>query len=608
MSSWRPSLSVLLVVAGALALALAATWPLPRYLGQAVAGEKIGFAFTLNTWAAELPPWQLFDAQVDWLNYPDGGEIVLVAMPQIVLAGLFSLVLGPTAAQNLSYLAHLAFGVVASAALVLQLRPERGPAALAAAFAVGAGTGLSCGMLSVLGNGQPENLGLGYLALAATGAVALVRDGRSWGAAVLAAGTGLAFVSSPYLLMGPLLGAPILLLAFRGAPAKRLAGASLIVGLVCLPLVGHYQATTAGAGDSLLCPATLDAQPGADRRLPLAQLGQALAQPPAKGTEILVADPARLLTPGRRPVGQDHLPADYLGWIPLIAAVASCRRSRGSRWLLLAALPALVLALGPALVVNGWWLTIASGATLRLPLAWLAGLPVVGGLLSSVQVPVRLLFGATLYVALAGAPAWSALGKRVLALPGGSGLLVLLALSPALEQLTIGPAAPPQPLLSTRPGDAHLLLAQQPDHRALLETPPIGWDRQRPSFVASKGAPPPPPVAVQRRLVAGHVTHGRPVPMSGCFERNLLHPAVGESSFQQAVVEILIGTPQRADLGLAAAPLVAQGFGWYVLHTGTGLVLPDAEARLLTAALEDLELVGQGDDGSYLFRLPGWSP
>lgn len=589
-------------------LALLACWPLPLHLDDALVGEKMVMPWAIAVWLTDLPLHHWLAPAVDWLDFPEGNRAVLVGLPQVLVSMPLRPLVGHTAAMNLSLLLHIAAGVHLSAALVHRLLPQAAPGPrLAAALAGGSSIGLSCLVLSVLGNGQPENLGIAYVAMAGLGAVAVVRDRRGSGLLAVAVGVLLAFFSSPYLLMGPLIGAALLLLPlWWSGPGRRLplVAVAAVVLAVSLPAGLHFRTTTAQVAQSALCPAELDPNPPDWRTAALPQgLVTALRGTPERGRELLAADPAALARPGRRPAGDDHLPVDYLGLLPLLAGLAGGWRSKRSRWLLGASGLTLLLALGPTLLFNGWALTTPSGARLRLPLDLLQSLPGAGAILATIQVPARLLVGTTLFLGLAGAPAWLALATRLQRL--GPGTLLLLGLAPAAEQLLVGPAAPPMPIVPVQPRDAWVALGDFDDQRALLETPPIGWDLHRRSMLRDDGLQGAPPIAFQRTLTIGWALHRRPMPVGSCPGRRLFNRAVQGSRFQEAVTTALEGG-EGEDLGQAAAEMVSLGFGWYVIHTGTGLARPEAEARLVQAARQQLELVHQGQDGTWLFRLPGW--
>ncbi|MCK6506902.1 hypothetical protein L6R53_26615 [Myxococcota bacterium] len=603
LSSWASG--GLVVIAVALCWSILASWPLALDPVGQVVGEKMPRGMAFGMWLMRAPLSAWWQADLEHLAAPSGGALVPVGLPQWGIARLLLPLTGPVLAANLSILFHLAIGVVGVARLATVWAGARWWGGGLTPLAVGLSAGGATSVLAAVSAGQVENLGLVYLALAGEGAIRVLR-GRLWGGALLLVmGLTLTFLSSPYLLMGTLLAAPVLAGAAMRRHAVPVVTAAVLVVLVSVPFVHRYGGARAGEADRLACPAVVERSPGAERRLPVAEALAALHGPPPVGADLLVADPVRMFAPGRSDAGGHHAPMDYLGWVVLTAAVGGAWLDRRSRWLLLACLPPLVLALGPYLQLRGWALTTADGALIPLPLGLASGLPLVGPVLETIQVPVRLLFGVSLLLALAGLPAWSRLERwarrRGPAIRLGIGVL---ALAPAAEPLLMGAAAPPMPAWPVPQTAAWRALALQGDHRALVETPVLGWGPRSGAPGHASQVPAAPPLSWINHLTFGHVVHGRPMAIAMCVEQGFHSPEVEASAMQAAVAAILAGQADPPSLGEAAQELGALGFGWYVIHTRTGLLAPPAEARLLAAARADLELVAEGEDGSYLFRLP----
>ncbi len=600
------------VVAGLFALTLAAwaCWPLPLHPAATTLGEKGVNAWAILAWLLDAPPGEWWAGTMSWLNPQVAVQTVPVALPQALLARLFAQAASTGVAISASLFLHVAAGIFGWTLVARRLLPaDGGAAALAASLASGGAAGLSCVELSAIGNGQPENLGLGWLALVAGGGILLAAGRTVAGVGTVVLGAIGAWLSSPYLLMGPLIGAPIALVPTLRRHGRAVAIAATLLTMVSIPMVGHFQGTADSGTDRGLCPASLDRDPAPQRRAALpGDVGVLLRGTPPTGRELLVADPAALLRPGRRPSGDDHLPLDYLGWLPVGAALLSARRDRRSRWLLSAAALPLVLAFGPVLFFNGWALTTPGGSLLPGPLALLQALPVVGGLFATVQVPGRLLFGTSIFLALAGAPAWLRLARHLRATPRAPLLLALLAVAPAAEQLLVGPSAPPMPASSILPAEAHRALAAFDDDRGLLEVPPLGWDPDRPAMIDADGVIVSPPVRFQRGLHRGWPVHRHTLATEPCPDGHVLIPDVDDSAFARSVTDLLAGDRPSASLDATAPSVTALGYGWLIVHTGSGLIRPDAEQRLLSAARRELTLVAEGEDGSYLFRLPEPSP
>ncbi len=571
----------------AFVLAAAATWPVILDLDGLLVGEKITSATYIVQNALRHPPWTWLDVPFPGANFPDGGRGVLVALPQIAVTAALGGLLGPYAALNLSLLLHLALGVWAGARLAaLAWRPCPWPAAVAAGVTIGLG-GFALGTWAV---GQPENVGVGYVVLAVEQAWRWLRDGRKPAFVGALALSALAFLSSPYLMMGPLLAAPVpLVVAARRHGLARVAalGVALVVvvGVLAVPYRTTLDAREEG---SFLCPASFDASVPDDGWHDVVNAPIAHVRTEAPLTAHTETDLLALLLPYGTTVsakGAERL--GYLG-IPLLYLLFVFARAapRTAALLLVSAAAPLVLSLGEVARFNGWALSVG-GMPLRLPLGVLRELPLVGGVLDTVQVPARLALGAAIPLGLAAAGMVARLGPRP---------AVAVAALLVVEVLAFGPAHPPAkapPLLQT---DAHRWLATQPDDMGVLDAPPLGFQT----------VPFAPPVSLARRLLQTAFEHGHPVPYSGCHPP-LLNARVLDSRFVTVLHGIATGTPSP-DLGASTTELVTLGYGWITWLPDALDADPRAEQRVADALAATLPLAYHGDDGTRVYRLSGALP
>lgn len=582
----------LAAVALGLLSALVATWPLAARLSTHTMGEKFLRSYYLFWHMATHGPGQWWMATYDGVYFPDGGSGVTNGVPLYALGSALVPALGPVASVNIAILLHLALATYAGWRLS-RLYWEGRPLPAVCHLLVGLGLGLTSQSIAVFANGQPENLGLGYVLLSVEGLLRWLRHGRPWALAGGAVAYALAFAMSPYLCMALLLlGLPLL----PGAPLRRvlLAGAVLVAS--SLPLAWHFSRTVQGQPDRLFCPSELPLAAEADRLLPLSDLPRLLQQSPA-GPPGHSLDPAFMLMP---PLswGDGHTTdGTYLGLGLLsLVAMALWRRPPGARRLLVAAAIPAVLGLGVVLHLHGWapaW----GGQGLPTPLALLRRLPVLGAAFQTIQFPSRLVVGVTLPLWLLAAPGAAPLVRR----RGRLGLLILAL--PLLEQQLLY-RIDPSWLLPHQIDGAHQALAAQGDHRAVLDLPPIGFRTALRAETPYKG----PPVQIAARMVRASITHGHPVPFKvGCFEDGYYHPIVQDSGFATAAEALLAPQPDpqaSAALQEAAARLSAAGFGWVAFHPGTAWSNPEVDRRLAARLPEALRLVHADPDGSLLLALP----
>lgn len=593
----------LLVFLACLAAAAAFTWPLAAQLSTHLVGEKLLDTQYIGAWLLSAPLSQWLSPELTQLNFPDGGSAALVALPQFLLARALSLVMGDTAAINLSLLLHLAGGGYAGFRLSRRLRGEQGLGlvALAPDLLAGAVFGFSAFALSVMAYGQPENCGLVYVALSAEAAWVAATQRKLRALPVLAVGFAAAFLSTPYLAMSLLLaGWPLgLWVCLRARSKAGVAGVGVVLGITAV-LYRHFSSAMDGVDGRLLCPSAMPER--VDHATTMAWTdGQLVLGEPDPQASSMVLDPAQLLALNPLTDGTVTMYVGYLGWVGLmLAAVCLWADRRKAGILALCAVGPLVLGLGPHLMVDGL-VPLVNGGHLRLPLHFLAQLPLLGGAFEAIQLPARLAPGVLLPLSVA-----AGLGAAQLLARAGSKapwLAAVLPLAPLADQLLLGPANPPLHTYPTAPPMAYEALALQAGAGALIDIPPLGYDPQRRAINAAQKVPVPPPVNFMRGLVGAATVHGRPVPYGGCLEQTPFHASAMGSELATVVGDVLVGSEQRG-LHDAALRLRSQGYGWLVVHGGTGLMSPDGEQRLLAAAQRDLQLVGHYEDDTWLFQLP----
>lgn len=587
-----------MVLAAYAAAVVLLTWPLARFADEAAVGQKLLDTRFIGRYLLDAPLQAWLAPDLGRLNYPDGGTAILVALPQFLVARWLAPLLGEDLAINASLALHLVFGAWAGFRLSRRVRGvvDQGLAAIGPDVAAGALFGLGAFPLSVFANGQPEGCGLVYLALSAEAAWCLVME-RRWAALpALAVALAAAFLSSPYLVMALLVGAwPAGLAALVWRRRATTWVGALTVLAVCAGFTSYFMGTVSGVEGRLLCPAEVP-PPQAELAFSLgSDPWRALASHPPVDPGGLALDPARMLAPGRAPRSGLHYYGGYVGLLALGLGLVGWHRQRLRGLALAGVVSVVALGLGPHLVVNGWVPEVAGGE-LRLPLWFLSRAPGLGPLFDTIQAPLRLIPGATLWLALGAALALGRLARPAL---GWTVALVLVA-----EQALVGPVQPPLPMFQFDPPDAYVALAAEPDRGALVDVPPLGYDRDLPAVVdRDPRRPIPPPVNFLRRLVGAAWTHGRAVPYGGCPDVRLFNASAMDSDFGRAVTAVLVGREPPVKLREGARQLHGRGYHWLVVHRKTGLLDPDLEARLVAALRAELSLVGEYPDGTLLFRL-----
>ena len=593
----------LIALVVALVVALAVTWPLPRLIETHSVGEKFLRSYYLFHHIATHGPLEWWRVRYDGVYFPTGGEGIANGVPLYVLGGLFARLVGFVAGVNLAILAHVALTGYAGWRLSRRFWAGRGHSELVH-LAVAVGLEVSAPSIGSFASGQPENLGLGYVLLAAEGTVAAVRSGRLKWFAVAGAGYALAFAMTPYLCMGALMAAAPCALA---RPSWRALALGLLTLAITAPFYSHYSATVSGVDGRLFCPAELPSAPEAARTVAAAGLG-AVALPHPDGPVMHSLDAGFLLAPiAHAADGGKVEDVGTLGWTLIIALIAygfyrglSPRSfAPGLRTpvvLLSAAAVPLLAGMGSLLFVFGWVLTV-NGAPISLPLGWFRDLPMLGALASTVQYPARLINGALLPLWLLAAELFGAVSIRRPAL----GLLLVSA--PLLEQQLRMPLAEGR-LWSHAVSGAHRALAKRPEPGAVLDIPPIGFETG-----LSQGRVFGPPVELTAEMIRASTVHGHPVPYTvGCYDSmGLAHPNVQSSGLNMAIARV--ASKEGADPGTLAGwrasmrALHQLGFRFVVLHTRTRWSTPEQDRRLRAAADATLVPLAVSEDGSVLYSI-----
>ena len=385
--------------------------------------------------------------QTSLLNYPEGGTIVFLGWFNLLLGALLREVLGVLASFNLSML------------LVLALAPW---AAYLLARAAGAGRfgaavgGLIFGfnpyVLAVVSNGQMAKYNHVWLALVALLAWMLTRSPRRWWTVPLiwiAATACLA--SSPYYFV------------FAAGVALVLAGDGL-------RLQPSWKLKAVLAGLLLACAAgvvLLD--------MPLLQYFTtregSLIKPSTAGSDTSVYELAASLKTLLLPVectyeGGVRIPDEthvaYLGISTVLLALAGTWALRGRGTVIWWALALVfgVLALGREATLPG-------GATVTLPMGYLAAVLPQGRALIFVYRAVVVVFLALSVVAALGlGPLLERLGSRWRR-PAAAGVVLLLA----LDFLWLSPAPFPLPVVDFNLPQVYRDLPAQPKNYGIVEFP-----------------------------------------------------------------------------------------------------------------------------------------
>lgn len=314
----NPARSLLAASALALAVGVAATWPLAASLGHlAPASVFTGGHVAALSVGTGVPPWS---THTDLAGWPLGVDFRPLLWPALGLARM----VGALAAYDLTVLTTPLLNVLGGALLGRVLFGAGHPA-----VALGLLLAFPPWVRTTLQNGQPEQALLGYGAAAMAAAV-WAATGPRGRLLVVAPAVALAGVSAPHVVLGTLVLVGVWALAGARREPRRLAALAL-AGVGALAVSAYHA-------------------PGFDRSVPhfFAPFGLLeAANGPAPKRAVLASDlflPARM-PPGRGP-GVLHL--GYLGAPLALAGLWSAWRvaPRGERWPLVAALLGLALAFG----------------------------------------------------------------------------------------------------------------------------------------------------------------------------------------------------------------------------------------------------------------------
>ena len=260
----------------------------------------------------------------------------------------------------------------------------------------------------------------------------------------------------------------------------------------------------------------------------------------------------------------------YLG-LGLLGLSALAVARRGRRWpLLLCVAAGVVAALGPFLWHDGGWVQTAAGGYYRLPMAWvMEHVPI------SLDHPMR--FAVLAVVALAGL-ADAAVGRAGL----------LLAPLIVVEHLAVAPNAWPLAAADAALPAAYAALPD--DGRAVIDLPADAGTGNRTNAYL-----------LWQRLHGRGVPWGNKVGAVGIPSKNAALKAWAVQS--RRMTGYIEGYDPDADLDVAMEQLVADGYGWVLLHPD---LLPEPsllqkhERALVPFLGEPVEI-----DGVRVWALPG---
>ncbi len=344
------------------ALAVVLTWPAALHPVAAVPGaprtDAADSLWSLWFTAQRLGEGTVPDSVGGLLNHPDGGSFWPADPLNGLLAAPLVLAFGAAATWTLLVVAHTVFAGLAAHRL--------GEAFEGNGFVSGTLYAAAPITLAHIHNGASEAVGgTGWLALAALTVVRLGQapSGTRAGAAAIA--LALATTSHAY--------AGVLAFVFLASTTLFAATRRALAFLVLAGLLGALLA--AGPAAFALSRTT-----GADNVVGI-KTDRELA---TIRRTIGPADPAVFVHPGdfRSPnfdtlsrYGEELVHCAYLGWIPLLAAVCSLRRRRGSGVLWFAGITALVMAMGPVLVADGGPVILSGRRAVPLPYLLVESLP-----------------------------------------------------------------------------------------------------------------------------------------------------------------------------------------------------------------------------------------
>ncbi len=438
----------LLPVAVYLALAIALTWPAALHPVRDVPGAE-----RTDLWDGLWSLWfvwaRVSEGQLPYrvdglLDHPDGGVLwvadpvnALLALPLIPLVGV-------AAAWSLLVIGHLTFAGVAAHRLGEALSPDRRWAGWVTGIAYASAPML----LAHVHNGATEAVGTGWMAWAALRLVRL--DAAPTPRNALLAGLALALTTLAhwYAGVGIFLLAGLYLLRTRARPGLLGLLGALAIAVALVAPVAWFARAAASADENVVGIKT-DKEVATVRRT------------------IGPADPVGYVMPGdyRSPdfrelsrYGEEYIHCHYLGWVLLLAAVASLRSPRGTGVWWAGALLAAALACGPVLAQKGGPVILPGNLAVPLPYFLVERLPGF----SSLSLVWRLAQLTVLALAVLA-------GRAV----GGSRWGLAVAAAIVAETVWISPMAGQRETTDARLAGPILALASEPEG-ALMNFPVAG--------------------------------------------------------------------------------------------------------------------------------------
>lgn len=345
-----------------LGLAVLLTWPAAIHPVRDVPGAE-----RTDLWDGLWSLWFVWARVADGmlpyrvdglLNHPDGGVLwvadplnALLALPLVPLVGV-------AAAWTLLVIGHVTFAGVAAHRLAEAVSPDRPYAGWVAGVAYASAPML----LAHVRNGATEAVGLGWMAWAALRLVRL-KDAPTGKNAVIA-GVALALCAVAHWYAG--VGAFLLAALFSlGARARFATLGAIVLGTALVLPVAGLARHAASAEDNVV---------GIKTAKEVATVRRTIGP----------ADPVGFVMPGdyRSPdfrelsrYGEEYIHCHYLGWVVLLAALASLRHPRGTLVWWAGALIAAALACGPVLAQKGSPVILPGNLAVPLPYFLLEKLP-----------------------------------------------------------------------------------------------------------------------------------------------------------------------------------------------------------------------------------------
>ncbi|MDP2315888.1 MAG: hypothetical protein Q8P41_23530 [Pseudomonadota bacterium] len=348
-----------------LGLAVALTWPAALHPIRDLPG-----ADRTDLWDSLWSIWYVWvrvaagavPYRVDGLLDHPGGGVLWVADPLNALLALPLVpLMGVAAAWTVLVIGHLTFAGVAAHRLGAELSPDRPWAG----WVTGTLYASAPMLLAHVHNGASEAVGMGWMAWAALRLLRMEAAPTARNAVWAGLAVALTTIAHWYAGVGIFLFAGLLFL--RGWSRPRLvafAGALALAVTLVVPVA--VLARTAATAEGNVVGIKTDKEIATVRRT------------------IGPADPVGFVHPGdyRSPdfrelsrYGEQYMHCHYLGWVGILAAVASLRRRHGTGVWWAGALLAAVLACGPVLAQKGGPVILPGNLAIPLPYFLLEGLP-----------------------------------------------------------------------------------------------------------------------------------------------------------------------------------------------------------------------------------------